>query len=58
MHRKITSGDVESYASHMPTQEVELEKEEDIVYKKGVLTKASGKVSVKLMQKVKILIYR
>ena len=52
MHRKITSHDVESYASHLPAEEVELKKEEDIVYKKGVLTKASGTVSVKLMRKV------
>ena len=52
MHRKVTSGDVVDYASHVPVDEVELDKEEDIVYKKGVLTHASGTVSAKLMQKV------
>ena len=52
MHRKVTSGDVKDYASHVPVDEVELDKEEDIVYTKGVLTHASGTVTAKLMQKV------
>ena len=52
MHRKITSDDVEGYASHMPTEEVKLVKDEDIVFKKGMLTQASGMTSVKLMPQV------
>ena len=52
MHRKVTSNDVKGYASHIPGEEVELDKEEDIVYKKGVLTHASGTTSCKLMTEV------
>ena len=52
MHRRITSNDVKGYASHIPGEEVELDKEEDIVYKKGVLTHASGTTSSKLMTEV------
>ena len=52
MHRKVTSKDVEDYASHIPGEEVELDKEEDMVYKKGILTRASGTVTAKLMTKV------
>ena len=52
MHRKITSEDVEGYASHVPGKEVDMEKDEDLVYKKGVLTHASGTVSCKLMTQV------
>ena len=52
MYRKVTSKDVEDYASHIPGEEVELDKEEDMVYKKGILTRASGTVTAKLMTKV------
>ena len=52
MHRKVTSGDVEDYASHVPKDKVELDKEEDIEYQKGILTRASGTVETKLMRKV------
>ena len=52
MHRRITSEDVKGYASHIPGQEVELDKEEDLVFKKGVLTRASGTISCKLMTQV------
>ena len=55
MHRKVTSDDVEGYASHIPNEEVKLEKDEDLVFKKGLLTKASGTTSVKLMPKVRFL---
>ena len=55
MHRKITSDDVEGYASHMPTEEVELVKDEDLVFKKGMLTQASGMTSVKLMPQVRLM---
>ena len=51
-HRSITVEDVEGFANHLPTEEVELKKEEDIVYKRGVLTHASGVMEVKLMPKV------
>ena len=52
MHRTVKSNDVKGYASHIPGEEVELDKEEDLVYKKGVLTHASGTTSCKLMTKV------
>ena len=53
MHRKITTDDVESYAHHVPIQEVQLEKDEDIVYERGVLRRAKGTTQCTLMQKVK-----
>ena len=56
MHRKVTSGDMEDYASHVPKDEVEMDKEEDIEYQKGILTRASGTVETKLMRKVCIII--
>ena len=52
MHRTISSDDVEGYASHLPKDEVKLQKDEDIVYSKGVLTSASGTTLCKLMPKV------
>ena len=55
MHRKITSDDVEGYASHIPGEEVELVKDEDLVFKKGLLTKASGTTSAKLMTQVRFM---
>ena len=55
MHRKITSDGVEGYASHIPGEEVELVKDEDLVFKKGLLTQASGMTSVKLMPKVRFM---
>ena len=54
MHRTVTSNDVEGYASHIPGEEVELDKEEDLVYKKGVLTQARGTTSCKLMTQVQL----
>ena len=44
-----SSKDVEDYASHIPGNVVALDKEEDIVYKKGVLTHSAGVSSVKMM---------
>ena len=52
MHRRVTSEGVKDYASHIPGQEVEMEKDEDLVFKKGVLTHGSGTTSCKLMTKV------
>ena len=52
MHRRITSENVKGYSSHIPGQEVDLDKEEDIVFKKGVLTHASGTTSCKLLTQV------
>ena len=49
MHRRVTSKDVEDYASYIPGDGVALDKEEDIVYKKGVLTHSAGVSSVKMM---------
>ena len=52
MHRKITSKDVEDYSSHIPGDVVALDKEEDIEYKKGVMTHASGASTIKMMPQV------
>ena len=52
MHRRVTSEDVEDYASHVPGDEVKMVKEEDIVYKNGMLTHGNGDVAVHLLQKV------
>ena len=57
MHRKITSDDVEGYASHIPREEVKLVKDEDLVFKKGLLTQASGTTSAKLMPKVRLYVF-
>ena len=49
MHRRVTSKDVEDYASHIPGDVVASDKEEDIVYKKGVLTHSAGVSTIKMM---------
>ena len=55
MHRKVSTSDVESYAQHASKSEVETTKDEDLVYKNGVLTSASGKTDCKIMQQVSLL---
>ena len=52
MHRRVTSEDVEDYSSHIPGDVVGLDREEDIVYKKGVMTHSEGVSTVKLMPQV------
>ena len=52
MHRKVTSKDVEDYSSHVPGDDVTLDREEDIEYKKGVMTHAAGSSTIKLMPQV------
>ena len=52
MHRRVTSEDVEDYSSHIPKDVVTLDQEEDIVYRKGVLTHSEGVSTVKVMQQV------
>ena len=52
MHRRVTSQDVEDYSSHMPGDVVALDREEDIVYKKGVLTHSEGVSTIKMMPEV------
>ena len=54
MHHRVTSEDVEDYSSHIPRDVVALDQEEDIVYRKGVLTHSEGVSTVKMMQQVKI----
>lgn len=50
MHRKIKSSDVDSFTDHFADDEVQMEKDEDMVYKKGVLMGPTGTVSCKLME--------
>ena len=57
MHRKVTSKDVEDYSSHVPGDVVALDREEDIEYKKGVLTHSSGVSTIKIMPEVKAILY-
>ena len=52
MHRKVTSKGVKNYASHIPGDEVEMTRDEDIEYKQGILTHCDGTMTVKLMRKV------
>ena len=52
MHRLVNTEDVEAFTSHMPTREVEMKKEEDIVYKKGILSHAREETSIKLLGRV------
>ena len=52
MSRSVTTGDVESYAHHVPKKEIKLNKTDSMVYKKGVLVKATGKTDLKILQKV------
>ena len=55
MHRKVTSDDVEDYSSHVPGDVVALDREEDIEYKKGVMTHSSGVSTIKMMPEVKAI---
>ena len=55
MHRKIASQDVEDYATHIPGDVADMDKEEDMVYTKGVLMHANGVSQVKMMPEVRIL---
>ena len=57
MSRRVTNSGVKSYAHHVPKDEVMLKKKENMVYKRGVLTKAQGKTDCKLMEKVCIKLY-
>ena len=52
MHRSVKSEDVEDYASHIPGDVVALDREEDIEYRRGVLTHSAGISTVKLMPQV------
>ena len=52
MHRRVKSEDVEDYSSHIPGDVVALDQEDDIVYKRGVLTHSEGVSTVKVLQQV------
>ena len=52
MHRKVTSEDVEDYSSHIPGDMVALDREEDIEYRRGVMTHSKGVITVKIMPQV------
>ena len=57
MHRRVTSEDVEDYSSHIPRDVITLDQEEDIVYRKGVLTHSEGVSTVKMMQQVSPIMF-
>ena len=52
MHRKVTSDDVEDYSTHIPGDVVALDREEDIEYRRGVMTHSKGVITVKMMAQV------
>ena len=52
MHRKVTSKDVKDYSAHIPGDDIALDREEDIEYKKGVMTHATGVSTIKMMPQV------
>ena len=53
MHRKVTSPGVKDYASHVPGDNIALSKEDDIEYKRGVLTHSKGTTKTKLVPQVR-----
>ena len=55
VRREIVSGEVVSYAQHVPNEEIKLNKVENMVYKNGALSSADGSVYCKLMTEVKEL---
>ena len=52
IHRTVTSEDVEDYSTHVPGDVVNLIKQDDMKYRKRVLTSASGTTTVKILPKV------
>ena len=56
MHRKVSSASVKDYASHIPGDNVAMSKQEDIEYKRGVLTHSKGITKTKLVPQVRVLI--
>ena len=52
MHRKVTSNDVQDYASHLPRELVALQRDEDIEYKRGVLAHSAGVTQANMMPMV------
>ena len=56
MHRRITTAAVEDFAVHTPQDEVDVVREEDIVYTRGVLTHAAGVTTTKILLQVSFLL--
>ena len=52
MHRRITTADVKDFAVHTPQDEVDVVREEDIVYTRGVLTHGSGVTTTRILLQV------
>ena len=56
MHRTVNTDSVKGFSDHIPKEEVEMEKVEDITYKNGVLTTAQGETKCRLMPKVSYIL--
>ena len=52
MHRKVTTAAVEDFAIHTPRDEIDVLREEDIVYTQGVLTHAAGVTTTRILLQV------
>lgn len=52
LHRRVMSEDVRDYADHVPRDEVALDKNEQVVIRRGIVTQSSGTTTVKMMVKV------
>ena len=52
MSRTVNTDSVEGFSDHVPKEEVEMEKKEDMTYKNGVLVTAHGETKCRLMPKV------
>ena len=52
MHRRITTEAVEDFAVHTPRDEVDILREEDTVYRRGVLTHAAGVTTTRILVQV------
>lgn len=52
LHRRVMSEDVRDYADHVPRDEVSLDKNEQLVIRRGIVTQSSGTTTIKMMVKV------
>ena len=58
MHRRITTAAVEDFAIHTPRDEVDVVRDEDVVYTRGVLTHAAGATTTKILLQVSFLLMK
>lgn len=52
LYRRITSDNVKDYADHIPRDVVSLDRNEEIVVMRGVVTQSSGVTTINMVPKV------